>query len=246
MEAFAFADSSIPIRDDIKAANRQQWKRLAEPGSWWSGAQRVAIAREIRMAERCAFCAARKAALSSAAVQGAHEQDSDLPAPIVEIVHKLITDNARLTKDWFDGLVGNDLSDAAYVEIVGVVVNTFSVDELHRGVGAPLEPLPEPMAGSPGGRRPSGAAFHGSWVPTVASDDLDEEDADLYGGNPAAPNVIQAMSLVPNEVRGLQDLSAAYYLPTQSLGTFAPVRSLTRSQVELIAARTSALNECFY
>lgn len=246
MEPFTFADALIPVREDLKAANRRQWQRLAEAGSWWNGRDRVAIAREVRAAQQCAFCAERKAALSAAAVRGTHNRDSDLPGAVVEIVHRLITDNARLSKDWFDGLIGEGLSDAEYVEVVGIVVNTFSVDELHRGVGAAREPLPEPTTGSPDRRRPSGAAPHGSWVPTVAAVDLDPEDADLYGGEAFAPNVIQALSLAPEEVRGLRDLSAAYYLPTNGMGTFEQVRSLTRSQVELIAARTSALNECFY
>ncbi len=245
MTHFTYADSAIPIRDDLQAANRRQWDRLAHPGSWWDGVDRVTIAREIRAAEDCAFCAERAQALSAASVNGVHDRDSELPEAVVEVVHKLITDNARLSKAWFDAIVPSQISDAAYAEIVGIVVNTFSVDELQRGVGVAVEPLPVPVKGEPSQRRPSGAKAHGSWLPTVGADDLDPEDADLYGGGPAA-NVIAAMSLAPDEVRGLNDLGAAYYLHPDVMGTFEQVRSLSRSQVELVAARTSALNECFY
>ena len=58
--------------------------------------------------------------------------------------------------------------------------------------------------------------------------------------------MIAAMSLVPGEVRGLLDLGDAYYMPMRAMSTPERVRSLSRSQVELVAARTSALNECFY
>jgi hypothetical protein len=245
MKHFTYTDSAIPIRDDLQAANRRQWERLAHPGSWWDGVDRVAIAREIRAAEDCAFCAERKQALSAASIEGAHDCDSELPETVVEVVHKLVTDNARLSKAWFDDIVPSQLSDAAYAEIVGIVVNTFSVDELQRGMGVAVEPLPQPVKGEPSQRRPLGAKDHGSWLPTVAAEDLDSQDADLYGGA-AAANVIAAMSLVPGEVRGLLDLGDAYYMPMGAMNTFEQVRSLTRSQVELVAARTSALNECFY
>jgi hypothetical protein len=58
--------------------------------------------------------------------------------------------------------------------------------------------------------------------------------------------VIKAMSLVPDEVRGLKDLSNAHYMPFSELMRMTSNRSIDRGQVELIAGRVSALNECFY
>ena len=70
-------------------------------------------------------------------------------------------------------------------------------------------------------------------------------EADIYG-TPRTGNVIKAMSLVPDEVRGLQDLSAVHYLPLPDLMRMSSSRSIDRGQIELIAGRVSALNECFY
>ena len=55
------------------------------------------------------------------------------------------------------------------------------------------------------------------------------------------------MSLVPDEVRTLCDLSAVHYLPmVDVIDPSARLEHLDRPQTELIAARVSALNECFY
>ena len=72
MLPFRYDDAPFPIRPDIPAAHREFWGRLAGPGSWWTGAERVAIAAETRHALACAFCAARKQALSPYGLEGEH------------------------------------------------------------------------------------------------------------------------------------------------------------------------------
>jgi alkylhydroperoxidase family enzyme len=213
---------------------------------WWDGAERVAIAREVRIAEDCRLCRARKHALSPGAVHGAHDTTASLPGAAVEAIHRIVTDTARLSRTWFEALRGQGLDDAHYVELVGVVVSVLSIDEFHRGLGLALEPLPVPETGNAERRRPSGAADEGAWVPTVPPAALDEPDADIYGGAPHAANVIRALSLVPTEVRVLADLHGAHYLSIAEMRNFNPDRALSRAQMELIAARVSALNECFY
>jgi AhpD family alkylhydroperoxidase len=55
------------------------------------------------------------------------------------------------------------------------------------------------------------------------------------------------MSLVPDEVRTLHDLSDAHYLPMgQVRDPSASSGALNRMQMELIAGRISALRQCFY
>jgi hypothetical protein len=52
---------------------------------------------------------------------------------------------------------------------------------------------------------------------------------------------------VPGEVRQLQDLSEAHYLRIDEvIDPRARLPALSRAQMELIAGRVSALNECFY
>ena len=59
-------------------------------------------------------------------------------------------------------------------------------------------------------------------------------------------NVIRALSLVPDEVRGVKDLLAAHYVPMQRFMDMTFHRSLSRAQMELVASRVSALRSCFY
>jgi hypothetical protein len=69
-------------------------------------------------------------------------------------------------------------------------------------------------------------------------------EADLWHGR--AGNVIRAMSLVPEAVRDLKTLSAAHYVTTEQVTDPRARRTLSRPQIELVAGRVSALNECFY
>ena len=48
MAVFDDAGVDHPIREDIRAAQRAAWQGLAAAGSWWSGAERLAIAAEVR------------------------------------------------------------------------------------------------------------------------------------------------------------------------------------------------------
>ncbi len=83
-------------------------------------------------------------------------------------------------------------------------------------------------------------------APTILARAAKGPEADLYAGMPAG-NVLAALSLVPDEVRQLFDLSAVHYLSPAEMTDFgSPSRALTRAQIEIIAGRVSALNECFY
>jgi len=69
---------------------------------------------------------------------------------------------------------------------------------------------------------------------------------DLFERRPTG-NVIRAMSLVPDEVRTLNDLGAVHYLRnSQVRDPSATAGSLSRMQIELIASRVSASRRCFY
>ena len=57
---------------------------------------------------------------------------------------------------------------------------------------------------------------------------------------------MRAMSLVPDAVRDLKSLSAVHYLTPEEVANPAARRALSRPQIELLAGRVSALNECFY
>ena len=246
----------IPYR--FAVAHRRAWRRIAEPGDWWTGAERVAIAAETRAAAECPLCRERAAALSAASVQGKHLRPAGivpdlLPEAAVDAIHAVIADSARLSPEWYERIISADgMDDARYVDMLGVVVHVFSVDEFHRVLGMPLEPLPEPASGEPRRHRSSKAEHLSGWTPIVQPWMCDPEDRDIYPGMAWAANVLSALSLVPENVRWLAELSAAHYLPHHRVGSAMGVgvdgwnRAISRPQVELIAARVSALNECFY
>jgi alkylhydroperoxidase family enzyme len=245
MSEFSYAEAPVAVRADLPEAHRRAWRRLAAPGTWWTGEERVAIAAETRNAARCGLCGRRKAALSPHTVEGEHDGLGALPEAAVEVIHRVVTDPGRLSRAWFEKTLASGLSDAQYVEIVGVVVTVVSIDSFCRALGVPAETLPEPEPGEPSRRRPPAARPNGAWVAMIPQGREAGPDADLYGAGRAV-NVIRAMSLVPDEVRGLKDLNAVHYLATDRMMDLRAGCALDRAQMELIAGRVSALNECFY
>lgn len=241
------------LRPELDAACDRALSRLAQPGTWWSAEQRVAIALETRAAFSCDLCARRRAALSPR-IPGEHDLGSSrgvLPAVAVEAVHRVTTDSGRLSESWLRELVeqgpeAERILEEQYVELIGVLTQVLSVDEQDRVLGRPLRELPEPEPGEPSRRRPSGARPGPGWVSTVAPEDLDPEDADLYDGRARVGNVIRALSLVPDEVRALVALGAEQYVPGERFFDMGFARALDRGQIEWVASRVSALNECFY
>ena len=77
----------------------------------------------------------------------------------------------------------------------------------------------------------------------VHVDNAGTPEADLWPSGKTG-NVIRALSLVPDEVRTLKDLSAAHYLDNADVRRAGVDRgdALDRTQIELVAARTSSLN----
>jgi alkylhydroperoxidase family enzyme len=245
MSGISYADASVPVREDLRAAHERQWQRLAQPGTWWTGRERVAIAAEVREAARCPLCRERKAPLSPQAVEGKHVSSGELPEAAVDVIHRVVTDPGRLTRAWFDNTLASGLTDAQYVELIGVVVTVVSIDSFCRGLGVPVHPLPEPAPGDPSRRRPPAAQPEGAWVPMIPNGAAKGAEADLYESRRTF-NVARAMSLVPDEVRGLKDLGGVHYLPFAQINDLRAGRSLSRAQLELIAGRVSALRECYY
>ncbi len=241
-----FQSTPVTVRDDLLGAHRLVWERIARPGTWWSGAQRVALAAETRHASRCDLCRRRKAALSPSAVEGRHDALGELPDAVVDIVHRIRTDPGRLTREWFREAIASGLTDAQYVEIVGVVVWVVGADTFARAIGAPPAPLPEPLPGEPSRRRPAGATDQGAWVPMIAPEDASGPEAELYGEGRFVPNVRRALSLVPAEARGFGDVGSVHYFAIDDMMDLTRQRAITRPQIELLAARVSALNQCFY
>ena len=245
-EAISYASAPIDVRADIADLHQRIWRWLAAPGLWWTGAERVAIAAEVRHTKRCALCAERKVALSPYAVDGTHDAASALPAPAIDAVHRIASDPGRLTKAWFDETLAGDLSDAAYVELVVIIACVVAVDTFAHAVGAPPFELPAPAAGEPSRVRPEGALAEGAWVATIPLGGAGAAEADLYNEG-FVSNIYRSISLAAPQARMFFDILATHYVDRDHITdpTYS-ARAISRAQMELIAARVSSLNQCFY
>jgi len=242
-----YASTPMAIRDDLAAAHARAWAHVARPGSWWDGTTRVAIAGETRNASSCSLCRRRKEALSPFAIEGTHDSLGQLSEIVVEVVHRVRTDPGRLSERWYRGIVASGLSEEQYVEVVSVVAHTVAIDTMARGLGLEPTPLPAPEPGSPSHYRPKGAKPGSAWVPWIEPAGASASEAGIYPSDRPPANIMKAMSLVPDEVRSFFDLVTHQYLPGAVMRDFSrEYRAISHAQIELLAARVSALNRCLY
>lgn len=248
MSEISYQDLPWPVRDDVTAAQRRAWDRLGRPGTWLTGAERIAIAAEARNAQDCDLCQARKQALSPEAVQGSHDHLGQLSELEVEQIHRIRTDPGRLGRSWYHGLRDSGMVEERYVETVGVIATIVAIDTFTHGLGVDPWPLPAARPGAPSNRRPAAARRALAWVATLPPEDaIGTPDEDLYAGRPSAAHIYQAMSLVPAEVKGFFDLVTNQYLPPEAMRDFDnEYRAINHAQIELVAGRVSALNQCVY
>ncbi len=241
-----FAASLPTTRAGLDRELQRAWSRLAAPGTWWTGAERLAIAEEVRKAPACELCRQRKEALSPYTVPGPHQHMGTLAEPLVEIVHRIVTDAGRLKRSWLRSMLDAGVTEEQYVETVGVIALVTALDTFDHALGRALRPLPAPLPGDPSRQRPAGAKRDLAWVHTVAPRDLTSDDLDPYAVH-GEKNIHRALSLVPQEVFNFFDLDVELYLKDHEIREFGTEhRALTHDQIELLAARVSALNGCYY
>ena len=244
----AWDATEVPIRKNLADAIEKAWSRLARPGTWWTAEERIAIAAETRQAMACDLCRARKAALSPLHVQGDHDALGQLSAAAVDAIHRIRTDAGRLSESWVQDLQAQGLKDVEYVEIIGVVAAVSAIDTFDRAMGLGQRALPAPVAGAASRRRPRGAKPGLGWLDTLAPEDLSDEDPDPFTRF-GAYNIQRALSLVPEEVIAFFELDAELYFyewGSPERQSQIEARALSEAQIELVAARSAALNGCHY
>jgi hypothetical protein len=118
------------------------------------------------------------------------------------------------------------------VEMVGIVAGLNAIDRFADALGLDRLLLPDPQPGEPSMETVE-AVVTTHWVPT----------ADIPGGN-----VLKAMSAVPTAWQTTRPIAETHYVPQEMLlGDLAWNRgTLSRPQIEFVAAVTSFGNECFY
>jgi len=241
------ASEKLPsIRTDLAEAIELASQRLVQPGTWWTGEQRRAIAEEARHAKTCRLCLERAAALSPSAVKGTHDVLSDFPPDVIDAIHRLSTDSGRLSEKWVNTITAGELSEEAYVEIIGVVAIITALDTFDYVMGNEKRQLAEPQPGEPTQHKPAGAKRNLAWVKTLAPEDVTPDDPNPYPVHGVA-NIHRGLSLVPQEVFNFFDLDVELYIKDSQLRDYAnSPRAINRAQIELIAGRASAINNCHY
>lgn len=154
---------------------------------------------------------------------------TSLPPAAADAVRRVAAEPWSVRRGWVEQVAGAQLGYERYVEIVGIVSRVVATDTFIEALGLDLVPLPEPFDGAPTGETAPNARLGAGWVPMV-------------GGT----SITQALSLVPAENAAVERYHGPMYLTFSEMDDPAITRALTRPQMELVAARTSAINECFY
>ena len=226
MNATDYSQAVLPVAARTAAAHDATLKAFAEPGAWWSGADRLAIVREARSAPSCRLCAAAETTTSPLAVQGEHDNEGTLPPIAIEAIHGIRNHSGRLARRWFDHVIDMGMPTEAYVELVGVVASSVVVDTFAAGVGLEPPALPEPSDGRPTLARSDDVVDAGAWLPLARE---------------GSANILRSLGLVPSaSALFFGAFDSSYYMRPGA--KFA----IDRRQVELVASRVSAVNECFY
>ena len=136
MTLFDYAAQGFAVPGAIQKSHRDFWHRLAGPGSWWTGAERIEIARLSR--------AARAVRQDPPWLRDGTPASSDLlPERAADVVRRVAADVHLINRDWARE-TASQLGDAAYVEICAIAACMTAIDAFADALGLPLEPLPDP------------------------------------------------------------------------------------------------------
>ena len=180
------------------------------------------------------FAGSRRQAVATGTRQVAMGATVSTDGVTSHIIAQLALNAQGVRPEWIASLSERGVGPLDLVELLGVVARTMAIDTFCFALGVDARPLPDPPSGAhveagPHGEVDASAACNGGWLPTVG---------------PAWPT--NALSAVPSENRAMHQLQAAFYLATGEMGELDVQRGLHRTQMELVAARTSLLNECFF
>ena len=226
---FEAASFPVPVPAHQLAAFADAWHWLGQPGTAWTGVEKLAIAEAARRATPRPLWDRRPATIDHLSTTPANGEV--LSPLVVDTAERVAVEAAAIDRPWADAVIGA-LGDTAYAALAAVIATVVPIDRACSLLGRPLEPLPTPVGGDPTGERAETLVDIGAYLPAAA---------DFPGAN-----VAKSLSVAPTANMARLRVVRALY----SGDRFGELRwddgALNRPQVELIAARTSALNECFY
>ena len=220
------------IRGDLVECHRLAWEHLARPGTWFTGEQRIELARTGLLAiddnqplpPWVGITTSDRLPTDRSAPDAAH----DVAYRIARHAGTMTADVARTAID--------EIGALPYVELCAIVSTVAAVHHFHRNVGLPTPPLPPPVDGAPSSEHPDLADPELNWVPVAAPADQ-------------TAAVVQAYTAVPAEFDNTWRMANAQYMSDEDMVHPDWSRrpgGLTRAQMELVAARIAQLRECFF
>lgn len=224
--------ASVDVRPDLDAVHRAVWAAIGVPGSQWSGAQRVELAatalRSLEADEPLAPWVA------PSTVPGMLPSGALAPAAAHDVVYRVARHGGTLTAEWHRRMA-EAIGELAYVEAVALTCEVAAIWSFRRAAGLDPWELPSPQPGPPTGETAAQVVQPElNWVPVAAP--ADERAA-----------VVQAFTALPAENARVWSLADAQYIPDLEMVDPRWTRgTLSRPQMELVAARVAQLRECFY
>ncbi|MEG3586824.1 MAG: hypothetical protein VX353_05995 [Actinomycetota bacterium] len=202
------------------------WDYLGLPGSWWTGEQRIAIASEVRKSNP------RKLWENVGKLEDYAKDSDEILSPYVKAVARMVAnETSKINQHIYDQVIAS-IGEGEYAELAAVVSQIVAIDQLCDALGIEREKLPTPKEGKPTLERPDELVTGVAFLPTFAADKL--------------PHVAVSLSLAQADNARRMLLVRAMYSGSSFGEMIWEHRDLSRPQSELVAARTSALNECFY
>ena len=170
------------------------------------------------------------ARVARAAKAGGDRPTSDLPEHVAKMSEMLAANAHVIDQSAVDAFVSQVGRGAeAYVEMIGVVARIVAIDTFATGIDATLVDLTAVDDQPPSGITREAARKRSAFVPTVG---------------PAGATT--ALSSIQSEDDAQEDLHGSLYLSYREMGDLFIEKGLPRWQLELIASRTSLINECFF
>lgn len=238
--------SPVVMRVDLAVALNRNHERLAQPGSWLDGAQRLAVVAEARHAWDCLLCRKRKSSVSPYSVDGNHDALGILAPAWVEVIHRVVTDPGRLSQRWYQEALDSGIAEDEIIEVISVTVQAVVTDCFTTAIGMETPSFPDAATGQPPRRHAPEARPGPGWAATIAPEDAGPDFVDFYD-NESHFFIRRSLTLVPDETRRLWELLNALYMEDPRIYELEGLeRGISRAQMEFLAARASALLGCYY
>ena len=98
MALFQTLKTTVP--DEVIQSFKIVWQNLGEPGAWWTGHQRIEIAKEVRNSKRPVL-GARNKDLS----QYSHEETESISSYVKAVIRKITYESSTIDRDTYGSIV---------------------------------------------------------------------------------------------------------------------------------------------